>query len=154
VLGVECTKLSGQHPQPAQPTTRSFRLQKLGQFLCYKELQDDNYRIHSNPPRRRIRFLQEESPHGCWPFDCWPFFGLWPFGWYETLNERKYINGDGNIVTDVTDADDLKMIGRLILTSGTSAATEFRRQHCSTCGDVETNCSGGYFNRLAPEVCA
>lgn len=82
---------------------------------------------------------------------------LWTnYKYYSSVGKRTYIGSGGEIyrqpVTRSLDAKRIKDLeGRTLL--------DFRRAHCSSCqyvddGEDVGTCSGGYFEALAPEVCA
>ena len=69
---------------------------------------------------------------------------------YATVGQRRYIDAEGRILTEISRTLDAKRIreieGKTLL-----KVSEFRKAHCSAC--PSSSCQGGYFRALAPEIC-
>lgn len=77
------------------------------------------------------------------PYDSWK---------YQFLGHRVFLK-DATAITPVTRDLDIRRI-RDIESKTLWNFQEFARAHCSACFNSQTNCGGGYFGALAPEVCA
>lgn len=65
---------------------------------------------------------------------------------YQTLGNRKYINEEGEIITDVTPELDRERI-REIEQKTILSLDEFKEAHCSGC--ESEGCGGTYFSAIA-----
>ena len=73
---------------------------------------------------------------------------------YQPIGQRRFINGNGDIVQNVTSEIDTQRI-RDIEDKTLLKFSEFRKAHCSACPDEDGgSCSGGYFLAIAPEICS
>lgn len=73
------------------------------------------------------------------------------FKWdYQTLGNRKYINREGEIISDVTRELDAQRINE-IEEKTILSLDAFKKAHCSGC--VSEGCGGNYFDAIAGGIC-